>query len=256
MSTFLFIHGAWHGGWCWEKVIPLLQRNGHKVLAPDLPGHGADRTPLGDVTLKAYTHRVLEVIDSCSEPVVLVGHSMGGIVLSQVAEQRPDSIRVLVYLCAFLVPDGESLLHWAAIDPQALVPPNLVFSEDGVSATVKQDALRDAFYGDCSDEDAAWAMAQLRPQALAPQGTAIHTTANNFGRVPRVYVECLKDRAITPSMQRQMRDRVGCDRVFTLDSSHSPFLSMPVALTEILLSAAGVETETRKSSGAAPRSIS
>src|SRR5690242_4856292 len=106
MATFVMAHGAWHGGWCWTKVVPLLERAGHAAIAPDLPGHGADTTPAREVTLQAYTDRVCQVALAQAEPVVLVGHSMGGLVISQAAEQCPEAMRTLVYITAFLLPNG------------------------------------------------------------------------------------------------------------------------------------------------------
>ncbi len=246
MSTFVLIHGAWHGGWTWDKVAPLLRHRGHAVHTPDLPGHGKDTTPVQQVTLQAYVDRVLDVIDRCGETVVLAGHSMGGIVISQAAERRPDSIHALVYLCAFLLQDGQTLLQLSEPDRDGLVLPNLVMSSDKTSATIKPEVLREAFYADCSDEDCEWAKSLLLPQATAPLPTPIHTTAGNFGRIPRVYVECLRDRAISLSVQREMYKSVGCDQVFSLDSSHSPFFSMPQALADCLLGAAKMERQKAK----------
>ena len=238
MSTFVLIHGAWHGAWCWDKVARLLTQHGHKVHAPDLPGHGNDTTPVAQVTLEAYAERVLDVIDQCSEPVVLAGHSMGGIVISQAAERRPDSIRALVYVCAFLLQDGQPLLQMAEPDREALVLPNLEFSDDKTSATVKPGVLSEAFYGDCSEQDVERATSLLVPQATAPLATPIKITPGNFGRIPRVYVECLQDRAISASVQHAMYEATKCDRVFSLDCSHSPFFSMPQALVDCLLGSA------------------
>ena len=75
MSTFVLVHGAWHGAWCWEKVVPLLEGAGHEVVTLDLPGHGEDGTPALEVTMESYTDRVVGALDARSEPVVLVGHS-------------------------------------------------------------------------------------------------------------------------------------------------------------------------------------
>jgi len=98
MSTYVLIHGAWHGAWCWKNIIPFLEKNGHKVVAPDLPGHGEDKRPIAEVTLQAYTDRVCQILDEQSEPVILVGHSMGGVVITQTAEYRPEKIKSLYLL--------------------------------------------------------------------------------------------------------------------------------------------------------------
>ena len=109
MSSYILIHGACSGGWCWEKVVPLLERAGHTVAAPDLPGHGLDDTPSGEVTLASYSRRVCEILDAQAEPVILVGYSMSGLVITAAAEERPEKIKALVYLTAYLVRHGESL---------------------------------------------------------------------------------------------------------------------------------------------------
>ncbi|MBI2912292.1 MAG: alpha/beta fold hydrolase [Chloroflexi bacterium] len=236
MSTFVLIHGAWHGAWCWQKVVPLLEGRGHKALAIDLPGHGADKTPIAQITLQAYADRLCDVLDAQSEPVVLVGHSMGGLVITQAAEQRPRRIKTLVYLTAFLLRNGESLLEVAQGDSEAQVLPNLIMASDQSYATVKEHALKDVFYGDCSEKDVAQARALLVPQAAAPFATPVHTTAENFGRVPRVYIECLQDRAISPSVQKRMYTASPCQRVISMDTSHSPFFSAPEALAGHLTS--------------------
>jgi pimeloyl-ACP methyl ester carboxylesterase len=239
MSTFVLVHGAWHGGWCWSKVAPLLKEEGHTVLTPDLPGHGEDRTPVGEITLKKYVESVVEQLDLQPEPVILVGHSMGGLVVSEVAEQRPAKIESLVYVCAFLLRDGETLGGVAERDEKALVMPNLVVSDDHVSATLKENIIRPTFYTNCSSEDAAWAQSRLVPQALGPFMTPLKLTESGFGRVPRYYVECARDRAISIGIQKEMHAASPCRSVRTLDTDHSPFLSTPRELASILLSVNG-----------------
>lgn len=230
MSTFVLIHGAWHGGWCWEKLVPLLESRGHRVLAPDLPGHGADRTPTASVTLDLYAARVCDVIAAEPEPVVLVGHSMGGVVISAAAERIPERIRTLVYLAAFLVGEGESLLAAAGADTGSALTGNLVPSADGASVTVKPEVVVPAFYAECTPADAERARARLVPQSAAPFTTPVPWTAARAGRVPRAYIACLRDRAISPALQQRMYEARPCKTVLTLDTDHSPFYSTPDAL--------------------------
>jgi pimeloyl-ACP methyl ester carboxylesterase len=231
MSTFVLIHGAWHGAWCWRKVTSRLEKLGHRVVAPDLPGLGDDRTPVERVSLPMWTRHVCDILDAESEPVILVGHSRGGIVLSEVAEQRPDKIRALVYLTAFLVRDGECLFDLAQRDMSSLVAGNMVMSPDKLCSTVREEFLRDAFYALCSDEDFELARRRLRPEPTVPLATPVRVTAENFGRVPRIYVQCLRDRAIPPALQEQMYSASPCREVRTLDTDHSPFFSAPDELT-------------------------
>ena len=237
MSTYVLVHGAWHGSWCWDKVVPLLEQAGHQVEALDLPGHSQDKTPLREITLAAYTNRVCETLDAHVEPVILVGHSLGGMVITQVAEGRPAKIQKLVYLTALLPQNGESLLQIARTHSDYLVMPNLVVNEEQGYATFKEGApLKDIFYGDCSDEDVARARSLLVHQAIAPMATPVRITAEHFGRVPRVYIECLRDRAIPPASQKRMYMATPCQTILSMETSHSPFFSAPEQLVRHLTS--------------------
>ena len=237
LATFVLIHGAWHGGWCWNKLKPLLEKDGHKVVAPDLPGHGQDRTPIADVTLDAYSWRICEVIDQQSEKVILVGHSLGGLSITQVAEQRPDNIEFLVYLTALLPKNGESRTSLRERDPSgsALSSNMDMYPEEGY-VLIKDESLRNTLYNDCSEEDIDWARSKLVSQALKPMTTSVVTSDENFGRVRRIYIECLKDNAIVPAFQKKMYTEMPCERVISMDTSHSPFLSAPEELAYHLMS--------------------
>ena len=228
------VHGAWHGAWCWYKVVPLLQRAGHTAITPDLPSLGRDRTPLCQVSLRTWVDHICDVVDTTSEPVVLVGHSRAGIIISEVAERRPEKIALLVYLAAFLLRDGESLLPVAQSDGTSLALPNLVVSGDQTSSTIKPQAIREVFYAGCSNEDVVLAGMLLAPEALAPAVTPIHVTEERFGRVPRVYIECLQDKVIPPPLQRQMYTKLPCHKVVAMNTDHSPFFSAPQQLTDSL----------------------
>jgi pimeloyl-ACP methyl ester carboxylesterase len=235
-ATYVLIHGAWHGAWCWEKVMPLIKAAGHTVIAPDLPGHGRDKTPIPEVTLKAYVQRVCEAVNTQTEPVILVGHSMAGVVITQAAEDCPDRIKMLVYLCAYLPRNGESLFDLLQQDNESLSVQNRVLSDDKSYITIRDDAIKEVFYADCSDDDVERARTLLRPQATVPTREPVHTTDKNFGRLSRVYIETLRDRAISPSLQRQMVAASPCQKVITMDTSHSPFFSAPEELVAYLTS--------------------
>ncbi len=232
MSTYVLIHGAWFGSWCWERVVPLLEREGHTVLTPDLPGYGGDATPLADVTLQSYAERVCQVLDAQAAPVILVGHSRGGIAITQAAEYRPDKIATLVYLSAFLPRNGESMSQLAQQDTAALTPPHLAFARDHGSVAFEGGAaaVKEVLCQDCADDEVARAAARLIPDALAPWGTPLQTTEERFGRIPRAYIQTLQDRGITPALQRQMYTAVPCQAVVTLDTGHASFYAAPADL--------------------------
>ena len=234
MAPFLLVHGAWHGAWCWNKLIPALAERGRKAVAIDLPGGGDDITALAEVTLDLYVQRVVEALEALGEPAILLGHSMGGISITAAAEQAPERIAKLVYLCAFLPRDGESLLGLTALNDPPSVVMETNYSADGLSVTVADASIKPVFYADCSDADVAFAKARLKPLAVQPASATVHTTQARFGRVPRVYIECTEDEAIPIARQRAMAAASPPVEVHTLNTSHSPFFSAPDALADIL----------------------
>lgn len=227
MSTFVLVHGSWHGAWCWYKIVPRLERAGHRVIAVDLPSHGQDRTPARDVSLQSNVDRVCKAIDTLDEPVILVGHSRGGITITQTAEQRPGNIKTLVYLAAFLIPNGHTMLPLALSDAESLIMPNLVVNREQGWDMLKEEAFREALYADCSDDDVALARSLLTPEPSAPFATPIRTAEENFGRIPRVYIELLNDRAVSISLQRRMHTAMPCQKVISMNTSHSAYFSAP-----------------------------
>ncbi len=236
MSTYLLVHGSWHGAWCWKKVTPLLRQQGHQVAAIDLAGHGNDHTPVSEITLQTYANQIRQSAEAAAEPIILVGHSMGGIPITQAAESCPDAIQTLVYLAAFLPRDGEFLFQLAQTDTESLIPQNLIIEEAKGTVRLKDEAIREVFYGDCTEQDVRFATKHLVPDPMAPLATPVQITPENFGRVPRIYIECLKDRAVSPALQKSMYEASPCEQIFSMDTSHSPFFSRPEDLVEHLVS--------------------
>ena len=236
MATFVLVHGAWHGAWCWYRIVPRLAQAGHTVIAPDLPSLGRDRTPIIDVSLAGWADSIGALIEATAEPVVLVGHSRGGIVISTVAERLPERIARLVYVTAFLLRDGETLLSVAeTVAGTSRIVPNLVMTPDQSAIMVPGAALRQGFYGQCMEEDVTLAEMLLQPEAAAPSATPVHITPGRFGRIPRAYIECRRDQAIPVELQRRMARQSDCPVVASLDTDHSPFFSTPDALVAELL---------------------
>jgi pimeloyl-ACP methyl ester carboxylesterase len=234
----VLVHGSWHGGWCWERLVPLLEAGGHRVDAIDLPGHGADTTPISGMTLESYAERVAERVEAAGAPVILVGHSMGGMAVTQAAELVPERIAKLVYVTAFLPNDGQSLPDLVAGDPDDLVQKNLVVDETAGTGIVAEHALKEAMYEECSDDDIARTTSRLVPESLAAMGAPVSITEERAGTVPRVYIECVRDKAIPIRKQRLMHNTRGVDQVLEIDTDHSPFLSRPRELADHLLSLA------------------
>jgi pimeloyl-ACP methyl ester carboxylesterase len=234
MSTYVLIHGAWFGAWCWNSTKSLLEAAGHSVIAIDLPGHGDDNTPVSEITIETLVARVGQELLAQSQPVILVGHSMGGMVISQTAEAYPDKIDRLVYVAAYLLQNGESLFQVSSSDPDSKTGLYLLPEPDNGIIGIRPEAIREIFLHDCPEEVITEAEARLRPDLLKPLVTPVNLTSENFGRVPRTYITTLNDRVISPSLQKQMFTALPCDRVLEIETGHSPFAASPDKLSVLL----------------------
>lgn len=232
MTTFALVHGAWHGAWCWERLVPELESAGHRTVAMDLPCDDPS------ATFETYADVVVRALDDVGDDVVLVAHSMGGHTIPLVAARRP--VRALVYLCALLPLPGISFAEQAAGEADMLVPRY----EEGLSPLddrgrrhwVDEDRARETFFADCEPQVAAEALRRLRPQASTPYGQRFPLESLDLG--PTTYVVCAQDRIVNPDWSRRVASqRLGVAPV-ELSGSHSPFLSRPADLARILLAAA------------------
>lgn len=278
-TPILFIHGYWHGAWCWADVLARVTAAGARALAVDMAGHGlnarrpealnrrpfdqgllaTEASPVGGVDLDQAGDLLVSQIRQLGSgaPVVAVAHSMGGAVLTRAAQLAPDLIAHAVYLTAFMPASDVPALAYAQMpeNEDQLVLLSVVADPAAVGAlrldTASTDPdyrkqLRAAFYGDVDPDVADAVIALLSPDA--PVGIALGTTtltADGWGRVPRTYVTCAQDMAIRPTLQAKFIAEADAafpgnpTTVHALVASHSPFLSMPDKVTEIVLDIAG-----------------
>jgi pimeloyl-ACP methyl ester carboxylesterase len=238
MARILLVHGAFGRAACWDRVAPRLRDAGHSVEAIDLPGAGEDQTPVAEVTLDRYAARVCEALSE-GPPAVLVGHSMGGMVITQAAARCPEHIERLVYVAAFLPQDGQSLIDITQL-PEAAgdqVQANLVVDGDPPVATMRPEAVREALCHCCDDEQFAWSASLRGRQPVAPFTHPVALggpKADAFAALPRAYVTCLQDRAIKPAIQRRMFEAAECDPVIEIDTDHAVWASRPDELAAAL----------------------
>ncbi|HEY1264743.1 MAG TPA: alpha/beta fold hydrolase [Terriglobales bacterium] len=234
MARFVLVHGAFVGAWIWGPFIERLKAAGHSAEAFDLPGLGDDHTPVSQVTLDAYAARLCEVLARRSEPAIVAGNSMGGIVATQGAARCPKRVAALVYVAAFLPKDGQSLLALTKLPEGAddQVQANITIQGEPPAAVMPDAASRPALYGSCAEDVAAWAIAKQRPQPVAPFVTPVSIPPGALDGIKRYYVLCKRDRAIPPALQRRMISDNGCDAVVELDTDHTPQLSMTEELAK------------------------
>ena len=241
-STFLLIHGAWHGAWCYERVIPLLARAGHAAVAIDMPGHGLNArfprsflarpinldefatevSPLAHLALRDFVARAMAAVDMLLEggsgPVVLVGHSAGGAPITALGEAAPEKIKKLVYLAAFMPASGVAAGRYTRLPENEgdLLSPLFVGEAAKIGAARldprSSDAryraqFKEALYGDVADADFEATRNLLTPDFPGgPLSTPIVTTAARWGSVPRAYIKCLLDNALRPKLQQHFID--------------------------------------------------
>lgn len=238
----ILVHGAYHAGWCWQPLIERLHSSGIAVQAPNLPGHGKIDTWIGDQDMTNYVDAVVKTIDQSEQEVVLVGHSMAGGVVAAAAEQRPERLKKLIFLAAYIPADGEALRHVVRKDPDSLVQAEQVDVGGIPSISLKTGTLAEAFYSDATADQLAWAEDRVQLQSTAPFFSPINLSDQNFGSVSKAAIICTKDRAISPSHQRWMADRAGCDPIIELSTGHSPFATAPDKLTKILVQLSRTES--------------
>ncbi len=241
MAAFVLVHGAWHDPRVWARVAPALRGAGHTVETPDLPGNGRDGRPAAAISLEVYTDAIAAVVSAQTAPVVLVGHSMAGIVISTLAERLPERIAKLVYLAAFLLPDGVSILsfyeRYATPDMQG-ARQALRLSADKTSSSIEPADARRLFFNTCSEADAKAASMHLTPQPAQPRRDTVRITPGKWGRVPRVYFATLRDQTVFPALQQLMYGELLPTRAVAFDTDHSPFFSAPERLVAALMTEA------------------
>ena len=235
MSHYILIHGAWEEARAWDSITPILTAQGHSVNAIDLPGHGANLVPIADMTMENYINTVVDEVNKVTEPVILVAHSMTGSVISQVAELIPEKIERLVYVAAFLLANGGTVLEAMQSDNGEFLP-NIVFSEDQTYATLPEETLRHAGLHDVDEQ----VIRQVLPLVVQKQSTEpfmakVTVSDSNFGKVPKTYIRTTLDRVTTSALQDRMIANWQVEVVHNLEAGHFPAFSVPEELAELLL---------------------
>lgn len=237
MKNYLLVHGAWGAAWEFDKVSELLSNEGHNVIAIDLPGHGENKTNVADVTMNLYVQTVVDVINELNENVILVGHSLAGAIISQVAEIMPEKIDRLIFIAAMLLKNGDSPLEVMQDDDEGQLLSNTIFSEDGRYATLSEETIRSILLNDINDDAYLDSIIPkfLFNQATEPFMAKAQLSEERFGSVEKHYIKASIDKVISPAAQEKMLSNWRVDKIVNLKSGHFPLTSMPETLVEKII---------------------
>jgi len=235
---YVLVHGAWQGEWAWQSVAEKLRSEGEKVLTFDLPGSGKDLTLHSDVTLTSYAETIIARTKALSiaGDVTLVGHSMGGAAVTLAAALAPELFSQIVYICAFVPRKGESVAVLGEESKRLGEPgPSVnIRLEQGV-AMLAPERIPETFFNDCYPDKYLHLIELFGQQPLAPIVEPISQGAESL-QSSKTYILCTQDKALSPTLQRLMAERVGISDIRILESGHEPFISVPDRLLALLTS--------------------
>ncbi len=235
-NEYVLVHGACHGAWCWDEVAARLRAKGHRVVTLDLPGHGRRAAEVRLASVEAYGRAVADAmaLEGISRGV-LVGHSMGGLVIPKAAELASARVAHLVFLAAVVVPDGGTLARTLMTPAgRAMMTGNAAARGDGTFLYPAEMAWA-RWMGDMprSDPRVSRAISLLTPQSLRPFVEPVDLRVFYGMRVPTTYIRCLEDKAIVPARAAECAGRLGVTPV-DMNCAHNAMLSQPDELAQIL----------------------
>ncbi len=233
--NFILVHGAWHASWCWTPIAKMLRHHGHFVVTPDLPGHGKNNKPTSKpVLMKDYVAHVCSIVKQIPGPVILVGHSMAGLIISQVAELLPDAIRTLIFIAAYIPKGTQSLLSISQTSESKNLTPFLDFNERTQKIYLKPDPqLVNLFFNTCTAKDTQNALAKLQPQPIRPFIDTVETGAH-FNLIPKRALISLYDKVLLPTDQLRMA-QAATDIITHLEADHAAYYSAAKQIAQLLL---------------------
>ena len=232
---FVLIHGAWHGGWCWDGVIKELEKQGHTAQAPTMPGHnpGDDRS---GITFDDYVDKISSVLAKQDSPVVLAGHSSAGSLLQMAAPKTPVIIQQLIFHNAFILPDGKCQFD--------LVPPE---ASEGMTAAanaspdncvpVIEDFVRHQLMAGESTEVQDALISRLVPQPMALFTTPVNTAEFEKLTIPKTVLFCKDDASLPPGAYLGMAQGLGDFKLVEVSGSHESIFTNPAVVAEGLIRA-------------------
>lgn len=238
LTHFLLIHGSWHGAWCWYKVAPLLEAEGHSVTVAELPGRGQHSAIPALVGLSDMVNSVMRQLPPDIRFTTLA-HSRYGILASALAERFPERVERTIYLAAYMLRSGERAADQFRDDVGSKLRPGVHINRTRLWDGLKPNVYREALYHDCPVED--WMLGRLMMchEPVRPALNRLRLTQGRYETVPRAYIRLTDDRAVTPAAQDRFLARTEVDRVEDIAASHSAYFSMPDVLCKTVIKLTG-----------------
>jgi pimeloyl-ACP methyl ester carboxylesterase len=225
--TFLLVHGATHGAWCWQRLQPFLA---FPSLAIDLPGRGTRPAALESIVTNDWAEAVCDDIATIDGPVVLVGHSLAGVVLPRVAARLSERLAALVFVACAVPREGQAVLDEISPELRPIVDAN---RENATAQLMPEEAAREAFCNDMDEEQTRFVLDRLVPEAWGPMLEPMELAGLRLG-VPATYIKLLQDRTVVPDLQDTMIANIGQPEVVELDAGHDAMVSRPERLAQAL----------------------
>lgn len=221
---YVLVHGSWQGAWCWQPLLPFLSK--HEVACIDLPGHG-------NPTYDTYYQYLEKAVLSSSQPVILVAHSMSGILAAPLLDCYPDKIAHLFLIAAYVAQNGQTLLDLALSGGPSVIPSLLLPKSDPLTQQLDPEKAKTTFFHGCPPVIAEWAASQLQPQPLLPLTTPVRWKDSGKTIHKRTYIFCEEDCDVHPITQQKIIGQYPC-QVIKMKTGHFPFLSHPQECASII----------------------
>jgi len=234
-NTYVLIHGSYHGAWCWDSVKKELEKNNHKVYALDLPGHGKNHTPRKNISMKLYVSYVKDfILNNNLQNIILVGHSMGGIVVSQVAELIPKKINKLILLGGVILDNGECFLDVIPEWRREYYLDCLKYSEDS-SIPINPEFVKTCFLNKCDNPTIINVISKLTPQPFIHNEKIFLKDFKNTN-LKIIYIRCTEDKSMDKDYFTNVLNKLpSSHKLIEINSDHEPMFSNPEELNKILL---------------------
>jgi len=231
MSGIILIHGAWASSWIWQRLTPLLQRAGHQVAAPDMPGTGLDLADKQKITMFDHLDHLAHLGDQFDGPVHLVAHGLSGAIITEFAERHPHMAASVTYFSSIFARPG---VVPSGLPMDTPTTSSTTYTPTGEKIALTPEIAADLAFDDCSAEDRDRFRNLMEKASCDPPIPPLDHPTGHWEKLPRAYFLCLRNKMVLRAQQQQMIRRHNCGPVIKLHTGHCPFLTQPQIVADHL----------------------